>query len=393
MRELGEKVAALKAILIELVSHESALKVPDICRAIGLDEGETSEAMRSKARYVERRLSGQPAEVVFTAAERYLLESRDYYLAEALAKAKEVGSPVVSEHTRRRIVLYFDKHPLSTELEEMEVYRRAWPTTKMRTTGQPHGDADWTMDDELHKAMFIDQSWSTREALEALNIHTCSQQQFFHFVETVCSPVVQSEKAQDDIVMVFNQLLVGEGFKLHAERRASGSRVYRVKPTAVGSPSDTVISDVLMAFDPDRIHERWTEALERRSTNPEGAITLARTLLEDVSKWILTEANEPYTDKDDLPKLYSKLAKTLNLAPDAHSEQVFKQILGSCQQIVEQLGALRNRISDAHSPGPKRVRPKPRHAELAVNLSGTMATFLVSTWMEMKERKDTAPEK
>lgn len=393
MRELGEKVAALKAILTELISQESAYKVPDICQAIGLDEGETSEAMRSKARYVERRLTGQPVEVVLTAAERYLLENHDYYLEEALAKAKEVGSSLVSEHTRRRIVAHFDNHPLSTELEEIEVYRRTWPTTKMRTNRKPHADADWTMDDELHKAMLLDQSWSTREALEALNIYTCSQQQFFHFIETISSPVVQTAEAQSKLVSALSQLLAGDGFKLQAERRASGSRNYRVKPTAAGSPSDTVISDVLLAFDPDRIHESWTEAIERRSANPEGAITLARTLLEDVCKWILVEANEPFTDKDDLPRLYSKLAKTLNLAPDAHTEQVFKQILGSCQQIVEQLGALRNRISDAHSPGPKKVRPKPRHAELAVNLSGTMATFLVSTWMELKDKRETTPER
>jgi hypothetical protein len=70
----------------------------------------------------------------------------------------------------------------------------------------------------------------------------------------------------------------------------------------------------------------------------------------------------------------------LKLAPDDHTEQVFKQILGSCQSVVESLGALRNKLSDAHSPGPKRARPQARHAELAVNLAGAMSTFLVATW-------------
>ncbi|WP_425964212.1 abortive infection family protein [Rhizobium nepotum] len=78
--------------------------------------------------------------------------------------------------------------------------------------------------------------------------------------------------------------------------------------------------------------------------------------------------------------LYKKLAKVLRLAPDDHTEQTFKQLLGSCQQIVELLGSLRNKLGDAHSSGPLKAKPKPRHAELAVNLSGTMATFLVDTW-------------
>jgi hypothetical protein len=72
-------------------------------------------------------------------------------------------------------------------------------------------------------------------------------------------------------------------------------------------------------------------------------------------------------------------AKTLNIAPSQHSESIFQQILGGCTAIVESLGAMRNRLSDAHGQGKKPVKPAPRHAELAVNLAGAMATFLVST--------------
>ncbi|WP_458437716.1 abortive infection family protein [Methylorubrum extorquens] len=79
------------------------------------------------------------------------------------------------------------------------------------------------------------------------------------------------------------------------------------------------------------------------------------------------------------------------LAPDDHTEQVFKQILGSCQSVVESLGSLRNKLSDAHSPGPKRARPQPRHAELAVNLAGAMATFLVATWQTRRSDSTQVP--
>lgn len=149
---------------------------------------------------------------------------------------------------------------------------------------------------------------------------------------------------------------------------------------AGGSPADEGISTALGRFDKDVVHKRWTSALERRNSDPEGAITLARTLLEDVLKWLLTKQQIPYDEKADLPTLYRAVAKSLNLAPDAHTEEVFRRILGSCQSIVETLGTLRNKLSDAHSSGPLRVKPKPRHAELAVNLAGTMATFLISTW-------------
>lgn len=120
--------------------------------------------------------------------------------------------------------------------------------------------------------------------------------------------------------------------------------------------------------------------MERRATDPEGAITAARTLLETVCKHILDEQGLVYVDTDDLPKLYKATAGSLNLSPSQHTEQVFRQILGGCQAVVEGLGAVRNRHSDAHGRGKQGVRPLPRHAELAVNLAGTMATFLIATW-------------
>ena len=145
------------------------------------------------------------------------------------------------------------------------------------------------------------------------------------------------------------------------------------------APSDQSVAVALQKFDPETIHHLWLRAMERRETDPEGAITLARTLLETVCKHILDEHGVIYESDSDLPGLYKTAAKSLNIAPSQHSEAIFKQILGGCTAVVEGLGALRNRLSDAHGQGKKHVKPAPRHAELAVNLSGAVAMFLVST--------------
>ena len=47
---------------------------------------------------------------------------------------------------------------------------------------------------------------------------------------------------------------------------------------------------------------------------------------------------------------------------------------------TDPLGTLRNRLGDAHGQGKKTVRPAARHAELAINLAGSVALFLVETW-------------
>ena len=71
------------------------------------------------------------------------------------------------------------------------------------------------------------------------------------------------------------------------------------------APADDVVSDQLQTFDSAGIHEIWAKALNRRKDDPEGAITVARTLLETVCKRILDEVGVKYTNKEDLPKLYS----------------------------------------------------------------------------------------
>lgn len=159
-----------------------------------------------------------------------------------------------------------------------------------------------------------------------------------------------------------------------------------------GAPADMGISDALSRYDADGVTDIWQKALDRRKTDPEGAITSARTLLEATCKHILEDANSEISEKWDLPKLYSEASKTMSLAPSQHTEDTFKRILGGCQSVVENLGGLRNKISDAHGAGRRKVKPAERHAALAVNLAGSVAMFLVETWtiQQAKEQAKAA---
>ena len=148
----------------------------------------------------------------------------------------------------------------------------------------------------------------------------------------------------------------------------------------VESPTHDSIIEVLQDFDADNVLRNWRKAVYRLEEDPEGAITSARTLLESVCKHILDQTETPYQDDLDLPALYKRTSLQLNLAPEQHSEQIFKQILGGCTSITNGLAGLRNRLGDAHGQGSNRVKPPRRHAELAVNVAGAMAVFLIETW-------------
>jgi hypothetical protein len=158
-----------------------------------------------------------------------------------------------------------------------------------------------------------------------------------------------------------------------------------------GSPSDKGVEDAVAAFGSDAVHEAWRDALHRRIDDPDGAITSARTLLESVCKHILDARREPYKDGFDLPRLYQLTAKSLSLAPSQQTEGILRQIAGSCSTVVEGIGALRNALGDAHGKGQGAVRAEQRHAELAVNLAGALAIFLVETWEAVEDSLQATP--
>lgn len=361
------------------ISDAKAYVVPDLCVRVGLAGGTTDEAMGSKYRYAQTRLAGVPAPDVVGIARKLLLEVDHHALSEALARYDESTGTEVSPLTRKRLMAVFNGRPLASEMDDIEFLRGLWPIAEMRRADDTSDTR--TLEDAIFQHTVRNNDWDNRDLLRAVGFETMSRAQLFRFLGAVVDPLAQGPEGQTQLVEAINDHLRHDGYRLTEVGRISGSPRYEVRSSAVGAPSDDGISATLAAFSPDDVHSRWKAALDRRASDPSGAITLARTLLEDVCKWILAEANDTSVqEKDDLPALYKKLAKVLKLAPDDHTEQVFKEILGNCQHVVVSLGALRNKLGDAHSPGPKRARPLARHAELAVNLSGTMATFLVSTW-------------
>lgn len=186
----------------------------------------------------------------------------------------------------------------------------------------------------------------------------------------------------------FWQFIQGK-FKTYKERKEFIWSEFRGLLEAIeshqDSPSDDLVSGAVQKLNSSYAQAIWSKALDRRTSDPEGAITVARTLMESVCKQILDERGVSHHDNPDMNKLYRMTAEELQIAPSQHTEQVFKQILGGCTAVVEGLAALRNRLGDAHGKGKVGVRPAARHAELAVNLSGALAVYLLATHESRKD--------
>lgn len=145
-------------------------------------------------------------------------------------------------------------------------------------------------------------------------------------------------------------------------------------------PSDDIVSETLTNVDSDTIHQAWRRALQRRFDDPYGAITAARTLLETVCKHILDLSRISYGNSPSLPELYRLTSGILNLAPGQQTERELRRIFGGITVVIEGIGSIRNLLGDAHGRGIGSEHAYVHHAKLAVNLAGTLATFLIDVW-------------
>lgn len=172
----------------------------------------------------------------------------------------------------------------------------------------------------------------------------------------------------------------------YAERRAfiwaELAPLFDLLERGAVQPSALSLEPLIQRCSSDAITAAWRRIQARRHTDPEGAITAARTLLESTCKFILGKLGVEYADSDDLPALYAKTAQAMNLSPQNHNEQVFKQILGGCFTVANGLASLRNTLGDAHGKGENHPKPEPRHADLAINLAGSLSAFLIATYEE-----------
>lgn len=145
-------------------------------------------------------------------------------------------------------------------------------------------------------------------------------------------------------------------------------------------PYKDIVTNKINFLDSVYINDSWQKIMDRKNTDFEGAITSARTLLESVLKSILDDMGEKTNSSGDLIKLYKEVADKLNLSPNNHNEQVFKQILGGCSSIVNGIASLRNEYGDSHGKGQTVYKPEQRHTDLTINMACAMSLFLIQTY-------------
>lgn len=179
---------------------------------------------------------------------------------------------------------------------------------------------------------------------------------------------------------LFRQSQSWGGYTERRQRIAEAFAQTREALCVQEAPGINQVSNALTDLNSEYVFEQWEAALERVPSDPDGAITLARSFLESVFKHVLEDLGEEHSSADTLPGLFRRVARRLDIAPDQQTDPEFRKLLGAATTIVDTTAAIRNRLGDAHGRGRGDARALPDHAELAVNAAGSIASFVILRW-------------
>ena len=112
--------------------------------------------------------------------------------------------------------------------------------------------------------------------------------------------------------------------------------------------------------------------------NFDSAITKSRTLLEEVFCYVIEKKGEIPSESGDIGKLYSQVKSLYSMHQNKDMDKRINGLLSGLEKILSSIAEMRNKGSDSHGVGTKRINIAEHHARLFVNSAMTMADFVLS---------------
>ena len=112
--------------------------------------------------------------------------------------------------------------------------------------------------------------------------------------------------------------------------------------------------------------------------NYDSAITKSRTLLEEVFCYVIEKKGEIPIENGDIGKLYNQVKELYHMHHDKDLDKRINGLLSGLEKILSSIAEMRNKGSDSHGLGSKRITIAEHHASLLVNSAMTMADFVLA---------------
>jgi len=115
--------------------------------------------------------------------------------------------------------------------------------------------------------------------------------------------------------------------------------------------------------------------------NYDSAITKSRTILEETFCFVIEKKGEVPSESGDINILYTQVKTLYDMHADETLDKRINILLSGLEKIISAIAQMRNKESDSHGVGSKRIGISDYHARLFLNSSIAMADFILSIYL------------
>ncbi len=182
------------------------------------------------------------------------------------------------------------------------------------------------------------------------------------------------------IIETINGMLHMGGNKLCVENNRYVLRAIRENVTIHAPMIKTISYEEI-----DALSKQAMSCIERGDF--QGALTKARTILEDTFAYVIRQKGEEPGKKGDINNLYKTVRVLYKMHTDKSIDKRINTLLSGLEKIVESIRDMRNEYGDAHGKGIPKLKVERHHARLCVNAATAMAEFILSVYIKSKNEK------
>ncbi len=384
-----------ECIVKELYTYKS-YDLPGRCKLIGLADGTEQEAFKSKSMYVKKRIGPLNKEEVIRVLEK-MKEELDIVLI-----PEDKYSYKISEITKRNITEILKNGVSADYAFEDRLDKIEWHGTKSELNFIER--ILKKVSDNVAKEQYnnfkieysnckciYDANYCFLE-LETSPYQSGDDKLFFEILCEIFHPEVRNEQHNWEMVKeAISKALKEDGFTFYKKEKISGKDVFGVREihfldeTSVHTEGIVKLGKIINT---PYIMQQIKILKDNVKNNSTVAIGKSKELLEATFKFILSELNIEYSNKDELNDLNKKVINVLGLNLTEENKKIkgITNLFGGLINISQGLATLRNEFGDGHGKDPDYVALSRIYGELAVGSASVYIAFLLNIYEQKKKK-------
>ena len=184
-------------------------------------------------------------------------------------------------------------------------------------------------------------------------------------------------KLYSDLICYYENNCVGHSYIDNAEKHNQFEKCKQL----IEKYKNQIVSIDIPSI--DKVSREYIQDISSRAlkdiqeNNFDSALTKSRTMIEEVFCFAIEKQNVQPSEKGDIVKLYNQVKDLYNMHSDKDVDKRINNLLSGINKIIESISEMRDKNSDAHGVGAKRINIKDYHARLYVNSAMTISEFIL----------------